>query len=100
MTRPKPSIRSTAGMSRSSAIESITWKLKPTPGVVPSDDYPPSLRKFEEVTRLLSLIQLRDFGAGHQFLAEENPKRVVELVESIRERAPVAGQSRRGRVIA
>src|SRR5688572_20453697 len=30
----------------------VTW-IKANPGVVPSEDYPPSLRKFEELRRLL-----------------------------------------------
>ncbi|MEX2282837.1 MAG: hypothetical protein WEE89_10185 [Gemmatimonadota bacterium] len=36
---------------------------------------------------------MKDFGPGHHFLAEENPRRVVELVvETIREHTPaVAG---------
>ena len=64
----------------------ITW-LKATPGVVPSDDYPPSLRKLEELKRLLPNMPVKSFGPGHHFLAEENPTRVVELVvETIRER--------------
>ena len=57
----------------------ITW-LKATPGVVPSDDYPPSLRKLEELKRLQPRIDVKSFGPGHHFLAEENPAHVVELV--------------------
>lgn len=61
----------------------VTW-LKAHPGVVPSEDYPPSLRKFEELRRLLPAMVVRDFGPGHHFLAEERPDRVVDLlVESI-----------------
>lgn len=68
----------------------VTW-LKARPGVVPSDDYPPSLRKLEELTRLMPQMQLKDFGPGHHFLAEENPSRVVALVvEAIRERTRAA----------
>lgn len=45
----------------------------------------------EELTQLLPQMRVKDFGAGHHFLAEENPRRVVELVvETIRERTPVA----------
>lgn len=66
----------------------VTW-LKATPGVVPSDDYPPSLRKLEELKTLLPDLRMKSFGPGHHFLAEENPARVVELVvETIRERVP------------
>ena len=57
----------------------VTW-IKATPGVVPSDDYPPSLRKLEELKDLIPHMVLAPFGPGHHFLAEENPERVVELV--------------------
>lgn len=57
----------------------VTW-LKATPGVVPSDDYPPSLRKLVELKGLLPRMRVKSFGPGHHFLAEENPARVVELV--------------------
>lgn len=53
---------------------------------MPSDDYPPSLRKLEELKDLLPSMSVKSFGPGHHFLAEENPARVVELVvEAIRE---------------
>ena len=62
----------------------VTW-LKATPGVVPSDDYPPSLRKLEELRTLVPHMVMKEFGPGHHFLAEENPARVVELVvEAVR----------------
>jgi haloalkane dehalogenase len=65
----------------------VTW-LKATPGVVPSDDYPPSLKKLDELQRLLPNLQVKAFGPGHHFLAEEKPERVVELVtQTIREDA-------------
>lgn len=57
----------------------VTW-LKASPGVVPSDDYPPSLKKLEELKSLLPRMVMKQFGPGHHFLAEENPERVVELV--------------------
>ena len=57
----------------------VTW-LKASPGVVPSDDYPPSLKKLEELKSLLPRMVIKQFGPGHHFLAEENPDRVVELV--------------------
>jgi haloalkane dehalogenase len=61
----------------------VTW-LKATPGVVPSDDYPPSLKKFEELRRILPRMVVKDFGPGHHFLSEERPERVVDLLaESI-----------------
>ena len=63
----------------------ITW-LKAHPGVVPTDDYPPSLRRLTELVQLQPRIRIKDFGPGHHFLAEENPQRVVELiVEAIEE---------------
>jgi haloalkane dehalogenase len=63
----------------------ITW-LKARPGVVPNDDYPPSLRRLTELVELQPRIRVKDFGPGHHFLAEENPRRVVELVvEAIEE---------------
>lgn len=62
----------------------VTW-LKATPGVVPSDDHPPSLRQLEELKTLLPTMVVKQFGPGHHFLAEENPERVIELiVESVR----------------
>ena len=57
----------------------VTW-LKASPGVVPSDDYPPSLKKLEELKSLLPRLVIKQLGSGHHFLAEENPQRVVELV--------------------
>lgn len=57
----------------------VTW-LKATPGVVPSDDYPPSLKRLEQLQDLIPHMSIADFGPGHHFLAEENPERVVELV--------------------
>lgn len=70
----------------------VTW-LKATPGVVPSDDYPPSLRKLDELQRLLPSLVLEPFGPGHHFLAEENPARVVALVvEAIRRLSGTASQ--------
>lgn len=73
----------------------FTW-LKATPGVVPSDDYPPSLRKLEELKGLLPGMSVKSFGPGHHFLAEENPARVVELVvETIRERPVMPGNGTR-----
>ncbi len=70
----------------------VSW-IKATPGVVPSDDYPPSLRKLDELRQMIPHMQLKEFGPGHHFLAEENPGRVVELVtEAIAE----LGLSRNG----
>lgn len=72
----------------------VTW-LKATPGVVPSDDHPPSLRKLEQLKELLPAMRVVDFGAGHHFLSEERPERVVELVV-----AAVAAADARGAAVA
>lgn len=65
----------------------VLW-VKASPGVVPSDDYPPSLRKFEAVKRQIPHMVVKSFGPGHHFLAEENPNRVsdllIEWVQSLR----------------
>lgn len=57
----------------------LTW-LKASPGVVPSEDYPPSLRKLTELQARIPHLVVQPFGPGHHFLAEENPARVVGLV--------------------
>lgn len=63
----------------------VTW-LMPSPGVIVSEDYPPSRAKFERFKTLLPKLQVKSFGPGHHFLSEENPARVAELVnETIRE---------------
>jgi haloalkane dehalogenase len=67
----------------------VTW-LMPSPGVIVSKDYPPSLAKFERFKALIPRLDIKDFGDGHHFLAEENPRRVAELVsETIREKGLV-----------
>lgn len=71
----------------------VTW-LKATPGVVPSDDYPSSLRKLDELRRRLPRMRVKDFGPGHHFLAEERPDRVVELItETILDHAFEVGRA-------
>jgi haloalkane dehalogenase len=71
----------------------VTW-LKATPGVVPRDDYAPSLKKLDELHGLLPHLRVKPFGPGHHFLAEERPERVVELVtETIHEYASAASQT-------
>ncbi|HLF98333.1 MAG TPA: alpha/beta fold hydrolase [Methylococcaceae bacterium] len=57
----------------------VLW-IKATPGVVPSDDYPPQRKRLSEVQALLPHMVIRQFGPGHHFLAEERPERVAELV--------------------
>ncbi|EKF19394.1 alpha/beta fold hydrolase [Nitratireductor pacificus] len=68
----------------------VTW-LMPSPGVIVSEDYPPSQAKFERFKALLPGLQVKPFGPGHHFLAEENPHRVAQLVsETIREKGLAA----------
>lgn len=57
----------------------VTW-LKATPGVIPSDDYPPALQRLENLRSILPDLRIRDFGPGHHYLSEERPERVVELL--------------------
>jgi haloalkane dehalogenase len=67
----------------------VTW-LMPSPGVIVSEDYPPSQAKFETFKTLIPHLEVKQFGPGHHFLAEENPQRVAELVsETIREKGLV-----------
>ena len=57
----------------------VMW-IKATPGVVPSDDYPPHRKRLDEVKALIPHMVIQQFGPGHHFLAEERPERVAELV--------------------
>lgn len=57
----------------------VMW-IKATPGVVPSDDYPPQRKRLDEMKVLIPHMVIQSFGPGHHFLAEERPERVVELV--------------------
>lgn len=57
----------------------VLW-IKATPGVVPSDDYPPQRKRLDEVKAMIPHLVIKQFGPGHHFLAEENPDRVAELV--------------------
>lgn len=57
----------------------VAW-IKARPGVVPSDDFPPSLKRLEETRRKLPHLEVLDFGPGYHFLSETNPQRLVELV--------------------
>lgn len=64
----------------------VTW-LMPSPGVIVSEDHPPSQVKFEQFKTLVPSLEVKPFGSGHHFLAEENPRRVAELVsETIAEK--------------
>lgn len=64
----------------------IAW-IKATPGIVPSDDFPSSLKRLEDLKRRLPHMVMKDFGPGHHFLAEENPDRLSSLiVEWLREK--------------
>jgi haloalkane dehalogenase len=57
----------------------VLW-IKATPGIVPSDDFPSSLRHLDELRRLIPSFTLREFGPGHHFLAEENPGRLSQML--------------------
>lgn len=57
----------------------VMW-IKATPGVVPSDDYPPQRKRLDEMKALIPQMVIKQFGPGHHFLAEERPERVAELV--------------------
>jgi haloalkane dehalogenase len=71
----------------------MTWFM-PSPGVIVSEDWPPSQAKFETFKTLLPHLEVKGFGPGHHFLAEENPQRVAELVgETIREKGLVRQRS-------
>lgn len=62
------------------SFKAPTLWIKATPGVVPSDDYPPQRKRLDEVKALIPHLVIRQFGPGHHFLAEERPERVAELV--------------------
>ncbi len=57
----------------------VMW-IKATPGVVPSDNYPPQRKRLEEVKAMIPHMVIKQFGPGHHFLAEERPEKVAELV--------------------
>jgi haloalkane dehalogenase len=67
----------------------VTW-LMPSPGVIVSEDHPPSQVKFGRFKTLVPGLEVKPFGSGHHFLAEENPRRVADLVsETIAEKGLV-----------
>jgi haloalkane dehalogenase len=57
----------------------VLW-IKASPGIVPSDDFPPSLRHFDELRKRISHFTIEEFGPGHHFLAEENPEQLCRLL--------------------
>ena len=48
----------------------VMW-IKATPGVVPSDDYPPQAKRLGQVQSLIPHMVIKQFGPGHHFLAED-----------------------------
>ncbi len=69
----------------------VAW-IKAVPGVVPNDDFPPSLKRFENLRKSMPRMVVKDFGPGHHFLAEENPEKLSNiLIEWIRDIARLAG---------
>lgn len=57
----------------------VMW-IKATPGIVPTDDYPPTLKRLEDLKKKIPHMVVKQFGPGHHFLAEENPERVAKLL--------------------
>lgn len=57
----------------------VAW-IKARPGIVPNDDYPPSLKSFERFRRSMPRLTVKDFGPGHHFLAEIDPGRLSEII--------------------
>ena len=66
-----------AGLSRLNFP--VAW-IKATPGIVPSDDFPSSLRHLESLKKKLPQLTIKEFGPGHHFLAEENPERLSSII--------------------
>ena len=64
------------------------------PRIVPSDEYPPSLRRLAELKAKLPHLVFKDFGPGHHFLAEENPERVAALLSEWMDEAGLCDQNR------
>lgn len=62
----------------------VVWLL-PSPGIVLSDEFPPSLKRLDWLKERIRRLDVRPYGPGHHFLAEEDPQRVSEkVVEAIR----------------
>lgn len=57
----------------------VAW-LKPTPGIVLSDDFPPSLKRLDWLRERIPQIDVRQYGPGHHFLAEEEPERLARVI--------------------
>jgi haloalkane dehalogenase len=80
------------------ACAAASWPLlwiKATPGLIPADDYPPSLASLEAFRQRVPRLTLKEFGPGQHFLAEEDPQRLADLlVEWFCELAPHAHQGR------
>lgn len=57
----------------------IAW-IKATPGIVPSDDFPSSLKRLDDLKLRLPHMVMKDFGPGHHFLAEENPEKLSGII--------------------
>ena len=87
--KPKASMKFIKELQRGlqRATIPITW-LMPTPGVVVSDDHPPSQQKFARFCARFPQVSVVPFGPGHHCLAEENPARVATLVAGIVNEAP------------
>jgi haloalkane dehalogenase len=59
----------------------VLW-IKADPGVVVSHANPCGYRRLDELRTRLPQLEVRDFGPGYHFLAEEDPTRVADMVSS------------------
>jgi len=59
----------------------ILW-IKANPGVMISNANPCGMRRLEELQNILPQMEIHDFGEGNHFLSEENPKKLVAIINS------------------
>jgi haloalkane dehalogenase len=71
----------------------VLW-IKATPGIVPTDDHPPSLRRLERLREIIPRFTIQDFGPGHHFLAEENPGKLSDMLVAWLRSEGLAGRPR------
>ncbi len=69
----------------------VLW-IKASPGIVPSDDFPSSLRHFDDLRKRIPNFTMKQFGPGHHFLAEENPERLTQILVEWMEETPSSGR--------
>jgi haloalkane dehalogenase len=74
----------------------VLW-IKADPGVVVSVANPCGMRRLDELRAHLPQLEVRDFGPGSHFLAEENPARVASMVgDWLNELRAARARERRG----